>query len=175
MLELQASEQNLISPAAGHTHGQIIDNTIDADGKTKPQEIGTSSAQRARPAKRKSPEDSCEQPAKCRQRVANPAGSIKAGVPAEGCQTAGKAKTARGKQAKSPATGHQSKASRWAAYISSPQPAEPARPTPGQQGRMHKQRECSWDGLTADDMLQRLQSALERFEGAKAGYSILSE
>ncbi len=87
-------------------------------------------------------------------------------MPAEGGRTAGKAKAARGQQ---------SKASKWAMYMSSPEPAEPARLAPGGQGGKHKQRKCSWDGLTADDMLQRLQGALECFEGAKASYSILSE
>ena len=161
--------------AAEHTHGQSIKPPINADRERKLKETGSSSAQRARPAKRKCPENGCEQPAKRMQRVATPASSIKAGVPAEGCQTAGKAKTARGKQGKSPATGHQSKASKWAMYMSSPEPAEHAQLAPSGQGGKHKQRECTWDGLTADDMLQRLQGALECFEGAKASYSILSE
>ena len=156
----------LTAHAAEHTHEQSIKLSINADGKRNLKETGSSSAQRSRPAKRKSPEDSCEQPAKRRQRAATPASSIKAGVPAEGCQTAGKAKTARGQQ---------SKVSKWAMYLSSPEPAVPARLAPGGQGGKHKQGECSWDGLTADDMLQRLQGASEHFEGVKASYSILSE
>ena len=165
----------LTAHAAEHTHEQSIKLSINADGKRKLKETGSSSAQQSRPAKRKSPADSCEQPAERRQRVATPASSIKAGVPAEGCQTAGKAKTARGKQGKSLATGHQSKASKWAMYMSSPEPAEPAQLAPSRQGGRRKQRECSWDGLTADDMLQRLQGSSEHFEGAKASYGILSE
>ena len=109
------------------------------------------------------------------QRAATPASRIKSDVPAEGCQTAGKAETAKGKQRKSPATSHQSKNSKWAKYMSSLKPAEPAWLMPSGQGGKHKQRECSWDGLTADDVLQRLQGASEHFEGAKASYSIMSE
>ena len=175
MMELQASEADHTAPAAEHTHGHSIEVAINADRKRKLKETGSSSAQRARPAKRKSSENGCEQPAKRRQPVATSASSIKAGAPAEGCQTAGKAKRARGKQGKSPVTSHQGKASKWAMYMSSPEPAEPARLAPGGQGGKHKQRECSWDVLTADDMLQRLQGALECFEGAKASHSILSE
>ena len=96
-------------------------------------------------------------------------------MPAEGCQTAGKAKAYRGKQERSPATGQQRNISKWAKYLSNLEPAEPARLAPSRQGGKHKQRECSWDALTADDMLQRLQGASEHFEGAKASYSILSE
>ena len=175
-MKLQGLEQQHTAPATEHTHGQPTDSPIIADGKRKLQETGSSSAKRAQPAKHKSPESSREQPAKRMQRAATPASSSKASMPAEGHQTAGKARIARGKQEKIPdATGHQSKKSKWAKYISSLKPAKPARVAPSGQSGKHKQRDCSWDGLLADDMLQRLQGAIEHFNGAKASYSILLE